>query len=127
MATENQDAVADDDVILPRREVVKMTGLDRGTLYEWTRLGIFPAQVQRTRTQKGWRKGDVLNFLRDAPRDNRPPGPLETTVRLVNIELSDGTVITVRINTRDVKWLSRPEMRDANGDVTGKFLIEGVK
>jgi len=56
--------------ILRRREVEKLTGLARSTIYQYVKAGVFPAPVRLGARAVGWRYADVLDWIntREASR-----------------------------------------------------------
>jgi prophage regulatory protein len=56
--------------ILRRREVEKLTGLARSTLYQYVKVGVFPPPVRLGARAVGWRYADVLDWInsREASR-----------------------------------------------------------
>jgi len=56
--------------ILRRREVEKLTGLARSTIYQYVKAGVFPAPVRLGARAVGWRYADVFDWIntREASR-----------------------------------------------------------
>jgi prophage regulatory protein len=56
--------------ILHRREVEKLTGLARSTIYQYVKAGDFPPPVRLGARAVGWRYADVLDWInsREASR-----------------------------------------------------------
>jgi prophage regulatory protein len=56
--------------ILRRREVEKLTGLARSTIYQYVKAGDFPPPVRLGARAVGWRYADVLDWInsREASR-----------------------------------------------------------
>jgi prophage regulatory protein len=56
--------------ILRRREVERLTGLARSTLYQYVKVGVFPPPVRLGERAVGWRYADVLDWInsREATR-----------------------------------------------------------
>jgi prophage regulatory protein len=56
--------------ILRRREVERLTGLARSTIYEYIKSGTFPCPVKLGARAVGWRYADVLDWInsREATR-----------------------------------------------------------
>jgi prophage regulatory protein len=49
--------------ILRRREVEKLTGLARSTIYQYVKAGDFPPPVRLGARAVGWRYADVLDWI----------------------------------------------------------------
>lgn len=49
--------------ILRRREVERLTGLARSTIYQYVKGGVFPAPVRLGARAVGWRYADVLDWI----------------------------------------------------------------
>jgi prophage regulatory protein len=58
------------DQILSTREIVKLTGRHRVTIYRWIRAGIFPKKHEAQGHKVGWLRSDVERWLK---RDLRLP------------------------------------------------------
>jgi prophage regulatory protein len=56
--------------ILRRRQVEKLTGLARSTIYQYVKAGDFPPPVRLGARAVGWRYADVLDWInsREASR-----------------------------------------------------------
>ncbi|WP_297923370.1 AlpA family phage regulatory protein [Metallibacterium sp.] len=71
--------MAQDIVRLLRLAVVlELTGLGRTTVFDYVRLGKFPAPVPLTATARAWRSDEIENWIaeriaaRDAKTSSRP-------------------------------------------------------
>ena len=53
--------------ILRLREVLRITGLSRSSVYRLADAGTFPARVQIAPRAVGWREEEVLRWLEDRP------------------------------------------------------------
>ena len=55
------------DGMLRRKEVLRVTGLSRSTLYAMISAGEFPTAVRLGRRAVGWREKDVAAWLESRP------------------------------------------------------------
>ena len=53
------DRVADLDQRISTRDVLRVVGVNRSTIFRWTRKGMFPAK----HPSGGWRKSDIERWL----------------------------------------------------------------
>ena len=67
------------DRFLSRREVLRVTGLSHGTLYNYERSGVFPSRVQLGPNKVGWHASLVKDWM-----DSRPPSAIDAPPRRGN-------------------------------------------
>jgi prophage regulatory protein len=51
------------DKILRLRDVMQTVGVGKTSIYEWTKLGLFPRQVRLGSRAVGWRAQDIAAWL----------------------------------------------------------------
>jgi prophage regulatory protein len=56
------------DRIIRIREVIKMTGLSRSSIYLLIKKGAFPAQVKLSLRSSGWFYQEIKNWIEARPR-----------------------------------------------------------
>lgn len=56
------------DQVLSTRDIVKITGRHRITIYRWIRAGIFPKKHEAHGHKVGWLRSDVEQWLRGGTR-----------------------------------------------------------
>lgn len=49
--------------ILRRKQVERMTGLSRSTIYQWMKNGYFPTPVTLGRRNVGWELSDIQDWI----------------------------------------------------------------
>ena len=59
--------------ILRMPEVVRMTGLSKATIHRRYRAGTFPRPLRLGPQSIGWRRAEVLKWLRACPRAGATP------------------------------------------------------
>lgn len=60
------------DQILRQRELIKLVGLSRVSLWRLERLGLFPQRRRIGRHAIGWLKSDIDAWLATRPRGPQP-------------------------------------------------------
>lgn len=53
-----------DSLLLRQREVSRLLGISRSTLFRWERVGNFPSRVQIGPHSIAWRTSDIHEWLR---------------------------------------------------------------
>lgn len=60
--------IENEELMLRRRSVERMTGLSKSTLYRLIRQGRFPPPLRLTRKAVRWRRAEVHEWLSARPR-----------------------------------------------------------
>jgi prophage regulatory protein len=58
------------DYVLRLRDVRRITGLGRSSIYRAIKRGEFPAPILLARRASGWRASEVYQWLEERPRRN---------------------------------------------------------
>jgi prophage regulatory protein len=61
------------DQVLSTREIVRITGRHRVTIYRWIQAGLFPRKHETRGHKVGWLRSDVQRWLQHQPFDDAPP------------------------------------------------------
>jgi prophage regulatory protein len=64
------NAMHDFDPYLRLREIERLTGLSKSTVYRLEALGQFPRRVKLSERASAWRASEVTRWLADRPRAN---------------------------------------------------------
>jgi prophage regulatory protein len=65
--TATPDLPAQIDQVLSTRDIVKITGRHRVTIYRWIRAGIFPRKHEAHGHKVGWLRSEVERWLQRSP------------------------------------------------------------
>ncbi len=60
--------LTDQDMLLTRREVERLTGLSRSTIYRKMREGTFPVPLKVSERAVRWRESDIRAYVDSRPR-----------------------------------------------------------
>ena len=72
--TSNTANAAGMPVILRLRDVIRVVGLSRPTVYRMVKAGTFPAQVQLSAATVGWLRSEVEQWINERQRRGSMPG-----------------------------------------------------